>query len=110
MVDQIYSSELQLNKANSSNTEALFLGLNLSITNGIVSSKTYDKRDDFKFEIVNFLFLYGDVSRRHNVLISSYKINNFSFCWYANTLSVPIFVLPVQYMWDRNRRICSSLI
>ena len=63
MVGQIYPTELQLNKANSSDTEAPFLDLNLSITNGIVSSKIYDKRDDFNFEIVNFPFLDGDVSR-----------------------------------------------
>ena len=63
MVGQIYPSELQLNKANSSDTEAPFLDLNLSITNGIVSSKIYDKRDDFNFEIVNFPFLDGDVPR-----------------------------------------------
>ena len=43
MVGQIYPTELQLNKANSSDTEAPFLDLNLSITNGIVSSKIYDK-------------------------------------------------------------------
>ena len=55
MVGQIYPTELQLNKANSSDTEAPFLDLNLSITNGIVSSLIYDKRDDFNFEIVNFL-------------------------------------------------------
>ena len=60
---QIYPTELQLNKANSSDTEAPFLDLNLSITNGIVSSKVYDKRDDFNFEIVNFPFLDGDVPR-----------------------------------------------
>ena len=35
MVGQIYPTELQLNKTNSSNTEAPFLDLNLSITNGI---------------------------------------------------------------------------
>ena len=63
MVGQIYPTELQLNKANSSDTEAQFLDLNLSITNGIVSSKIYDKRDDFNFEIVNFPFLDGDVPR-----------------------------------------------
>ena len=57
MVDQIYPTELQLNKANSSDTEAPFWGLNLSIANGIVSSKIYDKQDDFNFEIVNFRFL-----------------------------------------------------
>ena len=55
MVGQVYPTELQLNKANSSDTEAPFLDLNLSITN--VSSKIYDKRDDFNFEIVNFPFL-----------------------------------------------------
>ena len=43
LVGQIYPTELQLNKANSSDTEAPFLDLNLSITNGIVSSKIYDK-------------------------------------------------------------------
>ena len=42
MVGQIYPTELQLNKANSSDTEAPFLDLNLSITNGIVSSKIYN--------------------------------------------------------------------
>ena len=56
MVGQIYPTKLQLNKANSSDTEAPFLDLYLSTTNGIVSSKIYDKRDDFNFEIVNFPF------------------------------------------------------
>ena len=37
--------------------------LTIIISNGIVSSKIYDKRDDFNFEIVNFPFLGGDVSR-----------------------------------------------
>ena len=63
MVSLIYPTELQLNKANSSDTEAPFLDLNLSITNGIVSSKIYDKRDDFNFKIVNFPFFDGDVPR-----------------------------------------------
>ena len=49
MGGQIYPSEFQLIKANSSNTEAPFLDLNLSITNYIASSKIYDKRDDFNF-------------------------------------------------------------
>ena len=65
MVSPIYISELQLNKANSSDTEALalFLDLHLTITDGFVSSKIYDKRDDFDFDIVNFPFLYGDIHR-----------------------------------------------
>ena len=52
-----------MNKANASDTEAAFLDLHLSISNDIVSTKIYDKRDDFDFEIVNFPFLEGDVSR-----------------------------------------------
>ena len=63
MVGQIYPTELQLDKANSSYIEAPFLDLNLSITNGILSSKIYDKRNDFNFEIVNLPFLDGDVRR-----------------------------------------------
>ena len=63
MVGQIYPTELNLNKANSSDTEALFLDLNVSITNGIVSSKIYDKRHHFNFEIINFPFLDRDVPR-----------------------------------------------
>ena len=63
MVGQIYPTELQLNKANSSDTEAPFLDLTLSTTDGIVSSKIYYKRDDFNFEIVNFPFLDGVVPR-----------------------------------------------
>ena len=39
MVNRIYPPELQLNKANTSDTEAPFLDLHLSISNGFVSSK-----------------------------------------------------------------------
>ena len=37
--------------------------MNLSKTNGIVSSKIYDNQDAFNFEIVNFPFLDGNVPR-----------------------------------------------
>ena len=40
MVGPIYPTELQLNNVNSSDIEAPILDLNLSITNGIVSSKS----------------------------------------------------------------------
>ena len=73
MVGQIYPTELQLNKANSSDTEAPFVDLNLPITNGIVSSKINDKWNGFNFEIVNFPFLDGDVPCSH-----SYGV--YSFC------------------------------
>ena len=64
MVNQIYPPQLQLNKANTSDTEAPFLDLHTSISYGFDSSKNYNKSDDFDFDIVNFHFLDGDVPRR----------------------------------------------
>ena len=82
MVGQIYPAELKLNKGNSSDTEAPFLDLNLSITNGIVSSKIYDKWDDFNFEIVTFPFLDGDVPRS-----PSYGVYIFQLICFARVCS-----------------------
>ena len=56
MVNHIYPSELQLNKANVSDTEASFLDLHLSISDGFAKTNIFDKRDDFDFDIVNFHF------------------------------------------------------
>ena len=59
----LYYKRDLLNKANTSDKEDAFLDLHLSmsISNDIVSTKIYDKRDDFDFDIVNFPFLDGDV-------------------------------------------------
>ena len=54
----IYPAELQLNKSDASDTEAAFLDLPLSIHNDIVSTKIYDNRDDFNFDIVNVPSLF----------------------------------------------------
>ena len=53
MVNQIYPTELQLNKPNASDTEAPFW-----IYIGFVSLKIYGKRDDIDFDIVNFPFFH----------------------------------------------------
>ena len=45
MVNRIYPPELRMDKANTSDNEAPFLDLHLSISNGFVFSKIYDKRD-----------------------------------------------------------------
>ena len=57
MVSQNYPAEFQLNKANTSDTEASILDLHLSTLEGFV----YDKRDDFNFDIVDFPYSDGDV-------------------------------------------------
>ena len=54
----------------------------MSITNGIVSSKIYDKRDDFNFEIVNFPFIDGDVPRS-----PSYGVYNSQLIHFARVCS-----------------------
>ena len=54
MVNQIYSPELQLNKANTTNTEAPFL----------LQMDLFLLRDDFDFDLVSFPYLDGDVPRR----------------------------------------------
>ena len=63
MVNRIYPLELQLNKDNMSDTEASFLDLHLSLSDGFVQNKICDIRDDFDFDIVDFPFLDGDVPR-----------------------------------------------
>ena len=54
--NMVYPSEVYLNKAHNSDMEDAFLAVHLSLSNDIVSTKIYDKRDGFDFEIVNLLF------------------------------------------------------
>ena len=71
MVSQIYPSELQLNKANASDTEAAFLDMHLSISNDIVSTKVCDKRDDFDFALhpMESIYLNSFVLLEHLALL-----------------------------------------
>ena len=54
MVNLIYPHILTLNRANASDTEAPLLDLYISVPNGFVSSKIYDKIDDLDFKSVKF--------------------------------------------------------
>ena len=81
MVDRICPAELQLSGAGSSDAGAPFLDLNLCISNGTVSSRVYDKRDDFGFGMVGFPFLSGGVPRRAScgVCVSRHRIRQSFF-------------------------------
>ena len=79
---EVYSNRLQLNKANSTDTEATFLHLHLLIFNSNISSKIYDKRDDYDFDIFNFLFLDGDLPR-----VPSYGVYSSQLIRFARVFS-----------------------
>ena len=59
MVNRIYLSELQLKKGQRVRCRGLIFDLHLTISDGFVKTKIYDKPDD----IMNFPFLDGDVPR-----------------------------------------------
>ena len=61
------------------------MDLNLCISNGSVSTKIYDKRDDFDFDIVNFPFLDCDVPRRTSYGV--YKSQHIRFARASSNLS-----------------------
>ena len=46
-IPDIYATELQLNKANTSDKETSFLDLNIKVIGSDVHTSVYNKRDDF---------------------------------------------------------------
>ena len=57
----IYPKELILNEENECDKEGKFLDISVKIVSNKIISKTYDKRDDYKFEIVNYPDLSGNI-------------------------------------------------
>ena len=111
MVNRIYPPELQLNK---SDTESPFLDLHLSISNGFVSSKIHDKRDDFDFYIVNFPFMDGDVSRStsYGVYISQLirfaRVSSHVADFNARNKSLTVRLLQKGYRYHKFRKTFSK--
>ena len=68
---------MQLNKANSFDTEASLMDFNISLSNGTFSTKIYYKRDDFDFDIVNFPFFSIATSLGEHFMEYSYIFNLF---------------------------------
>ena len=108
MVNRIYPPELQLNKANTSDTEAPFLDLHLSISNGFVSSKIYDKRDDFDFNIVNFPFLDGGVPRSTSYEVYISRVSSHLADFNARNKSLTAKLLQQGYRYYKLRKTFSK--
>ena len=90
IVNRIYPPKLQLNKVNSSDTEAPFLDMHLSISNGFVSSKIYDKRDDFDIDVVIFPFLGGDFPRSTSYGVYIFNLFGLLECLVMWLISIPV--------------------
>ena len=58
---RIYPQELKLNQENKNDDKATFLDLEEQIKDACIEVKTYDKRDAFKFEIINYPDLSGNI-------------------------------------------------
>ena len=58
---EIYPKEPVLVPEENDGLQSPFLDLDLSINNGIISTKIFDKRDAFDFPIVNFPNLSGNI-------------------------------------------------
>ena len=110
MVNRLYPPELQLNKANISDTE----DLHLSISNRFVSSKIYDKRDDFDVDVVNFPFLDGDVT--HSIsygvhisqLIRFARVSSHVADFNARNKSLTAKLLQLGYRYHKHRKTFSK--
>ena len=66
-IPDMYPTEPQLNKANTSDKRSSFLNLNIKVIGSDVHTSVYNKRNDFGFPIVNFPWLSGDVPRPFTV-------------------------------------------
>ena len=112
MVNRIYPPELQLNKANTSDTEAPFFDLHLSISN----RKIYDKLNGFDFDIINFPFLDGDVpcSTSYGVYISKLiwfaGVSSYVADFNARNKSLTAKLLQQGYRYHKLRKTFSNFI
>ena len=70
--EKIYPKELILNVENEKNSCATFLDIEAHIDNGYIYTKTFDKREAFNFEIVNYPDLSGNIPQHpaYGVFIS----------------------------------------
>ena len=81
-IKNIYPDELELKKANTIDTNASFLDLNMSIINGKIITSIYDKRDSFDFQIVNFPHLSGNIPQSPSYGVYISQLIRFCRCCY----------------------------
>ena len=86
-IKDLYPTELQLNKANTSDKETSFLDLNIKVVGSDVHTSVYDKRGDFEIPIVDFPWLSGDVPRLQSYGVCISQLVRFARC--CTSVSIP---------------------
>ena len=76
-----------------SDTEASLLDLHLSISDGFVKTKIYDKRDDFDFDIVTFSFLMVMFLVRHPMMFIFLRL----FEWLECPVMLMTLILVIRF-------------
>ena len=74
----IYPEELILNKENDSDNRASFLDIQIDVTDKTFVTKLYDKRTDFRFHIVNFPFLCGNIPKKQSYGVFTSQLIRYS--------------------------------
>ena len=79
-IPDIYPTDLQLNKAITSDKETSFLDFDIKVVGSDVHTSVYDKRDDFGYPIVNFPWFNGDVPRLPSYVVYISQLVRFARC------------------------------
>ena len=110
-IPDIYQTELQFNKANTSDKETSFLDLNIKVIGNDVHTSVYDKRIDFGFLIVNLPGLSGDVPRLPSYGVYISLLVRYSRCctsvldFHSKNLQITSKLLTPGYIYHKLRKI-----
>ena len=96
---KIYPKEMKLNLENMDNNTATFLDLDERIKDNVIIVKTFDKREAFNFEIVNYPDLSGNIPKKQ-----AYGIFSSQLIRYARICSQP------QDLIDRVKLLTTKLL
>ena len=109
-IPDIYPAELQLYKVNTSDKEPSFLDLDIKVIGSKIHTSVFDKRDDFRFPIVNFPWLSGDVPRLPSYGIYISQLVIFARCFtivldfHSSNLQIPSKLLTKGYRNHKLRK------
>ena len=108
-VNQIYLSERQLNKANSSDIEAQFRKFHLNISDGFVLYKIYDKRDDFDFDYAEVEIFFVQHLTGF-IYLSSFGLPEYLHCSYVTDFDTRNKILTAKLLKQgyRYHKLCKT--